>query len=46
MEINELLATIINLDITPIPENAFYEVNFTARQALILERIIEKTPLV
>ena len=41
-EINELLATIINLDITPIPENAFYEVNFTARQALILERIIEK----
>lgn len=44
-EMKELLETIINLDITPIPENIFYDIDFTARQASILERIIEKTPL-
>ena len=45
-DLNELLETIINLDIAPIPENVFYDISFTARQALVLERIIEKTPLV
>lgn len=44
-EMNELLDTVINLDIVPLPESVFYDINFSARQALILERIIEKTPL-
>lgn len=44
-EVNELLKTVVHLDVVPIPEEAFYDVDLSARQASIFERIIEKTPL-
>ena len=38
--------TVIQLEVVPVPEEAFYEVTLSARQASIFDRIIEKTPLV
>lgn len=46
IEVNELLETVIQLEVVPVPEEAFYEVTLSARQASIFDRIIEKTPLV